>query len=67
MPFSEGLAAVKTDESWGFIDTTGKLAITPQFEFARPFEDGLALVRIHGKQTYITKTGAFVIDPFARK
>jgi hypothetical protein len=63
-PFSEGLAAVKTDDGWGFIDPTGKMVIDPQFDDARSFQDGLAFVSVLGKEAYITKTGAFVVDPF---
>jgi hypothetical protein len=63
-PFSEGLAAVKTDAGWGFIDTTGKMVIDPQFDDAGSFTDGLAFVTALGKDAYITRTGAFVIDPF---
>lgn len=63
-PFSEGLAAVKTDGGWGFIDGTGKMVIDAQFDEARDFEDGLAFVGILGKEAYITKTGEFVVDPF---
>jgi hypothetical protein len=62
--FSEGLAAVKTDDGWGFIDTTGKMVIDPQFDNVESFQDGMAFVTILGKEAYITKTGAFVVDPF---
>jgi hypothetical protein len=62
-PFNEGLAAVKTDDGWGFIDTTGKLVIEPQFDNVGSFQDGLAFVSILGKEAYITKSGAFVVDP----
>ena len=63
-PFSEGLAAVKTDDGWGFIDPTGKMVIDPQFDNVGSFQDGLAFVTALGKEAYITKTGAFVVDPF---
>ncbi|HVQ39627.1 MAG TPA: WG repeat-containing protein [Pyrinomonadaceae bacterium] len=62
--FSEGLAAVKTDDGWGFIDPTGKMVINPQFDEVGSFQDGLTFVKVLGKEAYITKTGAFVIDPF---
>jgi len=63
-PFSEGLAAVKTDEGWGFIDPTGRMVISPQFDTAGSFQNDLAFVTVLGKEAYITKTGAFVVDPF---
>lgn len=47
--FSEGLAAVKVGDKWGFIDKTGKMVIEPQFnprqaQFNSRFSDGLAAV-----------------------
>lgn len=43
--FSEGLAAVRADNrKLGYIDKTGKIAIPPQFLYARPFSEGLAAV-----------------------
>jgi ankyrin repeat protein len=64
--FSEGLAAVM-DEQFGYIDTNGEFAISPQFAYAGPFKDGLAGVGVirdgataHG---YIDRTGSFVIGP----
>jgi len=62
--FSEGLAAVKTDDGWGFIDGTGKMIIAPQFDEVGSFQDGLAYVKVLGREAYITKGGAFVVNPF---
>ena len=42
--FSEGLAAVKTDGLWGYIDTKGNTVIPEQFDIAFSFSEGLALV-----------------------
>ena len=68
--FSEGLAvAMRKDEKlWGFIDTTGKFAISPRFEtvpngYVNSFSDGLARIEVHGKFGYIDHTGEFVIKP----
>lgn len=63
-PFSQGLAAVKTDSGWGYINATGKLVVEPQFDSADEFQDGLAHVTALGKEAYITTAGAFVVDPF---
>jgi hypothetical protein len=41
-PFSDGLAAVRVDSKWGYIDKTGKFVIEPQFKGAGPFSEGLA-------------------------
>lgn len=50
--FSEGLAAVKADGKWGFIDTKGKMVIEPQFnpkqaQFNSQFSDGLVAVNFN--------------------
>jgi hypothetical protein len=62
--FSDGLAPVQTEDGWGFIDRTGKMVVTPQFDSADAFQNGLARVTALGKEAYITTTGAFVVDPF---
>jgi hypothetical protein len=61
--FSEGLAGVKVEGKWGFIDTNGKMVIPPQFDEALKFSEGLAAVFIECRWGYIDKTGAFVIKP----
>jgi hypothetical protein len=43
-PFSDGLAAVRVESKWGYIDKTGKFVIEPQFVGAGPFSEGLAAV-----------------------
>ena len=55
--FSEGLAAVKLDKKWGFIDKNGTMVIQPQFDETLAFRKGLAPVRLGHKWTYIDKTG----------
>jgi hypothetical protein len=69
-PFSEGLAAVKENETWGYIDKTGHYVIPAQFgdpEDPRggAFEEGLAFVtdpktKLHG---FIDRTGKYTIKP----
>jgi hypothetical protein len=43
--FSEGLAAVRQNNKWGFIDTTGRIAINFQFDDVKNFSNGLAWFR----------------------
>lgn len=43
-PFSEGLAAVKKNEKFGFINTKGELVIPCQYQYAGSFKEGLACV-----------------------
>lgn len=44
--FSEGMAAVQIGEKWGFIDTTGTLAVPATFLAASSFSEGLAAVEV---------------------
>lgn len=43
-PFSEGLAAVKKNDKFGFINTQGELVIPCQYQYAGSFKEGLACV-----------------------
>jgi hypothetical protein len=62
--FSEGLAAVRIKDKWGYIDKTGKIVAEAQFdEPIIPFSEGLALVKIENKYGYIDKKGEFAIKP----
>ncbi len=74
--FSEGLAPVKDRQSgkWGFIDTSGKMLIQPQFDerwtglegylwSSEGYHEGLAAVGQDGMWGYIDKTGDWVIQP----
>lgn len=42
--FSDGLAAVKKDGKWGYIDTEGKTVIPFQYDLAYEFNEGYAIV-----------------------
>jgi hypothetical protein len=59
--FSEGLCAVRIGDKWGYIDKTGAVVITPQFDSAGIFSEGLACVRKGRKVGYIDKTGKLAI------
>lgn len=73
--FSEKLAAVKINNLWGFIDTTGKMVIKPHFMSVGNFHEGKAVARIstkiylgglfgHKSRTgYIDRNGHFIIKP----
>ncbi|MFB2967844.1 WG repeat-containing protein [Aerosakkonema sp. BLCC-F183] len=62
--FSDGLARVKIDGKYGYIDKYGDVVIKPQFDEADDFYEGLAVVWISGQNSgYIDKTGNFVIQP----
>ena len=59
--FSDGLALVKKDYKRGFIDTTGKLVIPCEWDYAFFFSEGLADVEKDGKEGVIDTTGKLVI------
>lgn len=46
---SSKLYVVNVNGKYGYIDKTGKIIITPQFDEAYPFSEGLASVKIGGK------------------
>ena len=55
--FSEGLAAVKLNGKYGFIDKTGKEVIPLKYDGAYSFRKGLAKVKLNGKWIKIDKNG----------
>jgi hypothetical protein len=66
-PFSEGLAAVRIDGRFGYIDPTGKVIIKPQFDLAGKFNDGMAEVRVGDYTGVIGRDGKMLVRPrFAR-
>lgn len=62
-PETSNLFVIKDGGKYGYIDSTGKVVINPQFDYASSFEDGLALVKKGKKYSFIDKTGKIVIDP----
>ncbi|MDY2917087.1 MAG: WG repeat-containing protein [Muribaculaceae bacterium] len=59
--FSEGLASVKINGKWGFIDKTDTMVIPAKYDGALYFREGLASVKINGKWGFIDKTDTMVI------
>lgn len=60
--FSEGLAAFRIDETFGFIDKNGNMAIPNDYAFVHGFSEGLSAVWNNGKHGYIDKTGREIIS-----
>ncbi|MEI7998301.1 MAG: WG repeat-containing protein [Candidatus Omnitrophota bacterium] len=72
--FSDGLAAVKTNTKlkssnssrWGYLNTKGQFALTPQFDWAGDFYGGLARVGFEKndiRRGYVNKQGQMIWDP----
>ena len=61
--FSQGLAAVKENGRWGYVDRSGRLAVPAKYTSAGSFSEGLAAVRAGEKYGYIDKSGKEVVRP----
>ena len=59
--FHEGLACVKLNYKYGYIDKSGKEVIPCKYDGAQSFSEGLARVYLNGKDGYIDKSGKEVI------
>ncbi|MBX4919718.1 WG repeat-containing protein [Rhizobium bangladeshense] len=61
--FSEGLAAVRMNGLFGYIDTTGKVVIEPRFDLAGPFHDGFAEILVGQQTGVVSESGEVVLEP----
>ena len=61
--FNNGLAKVKKDKKWGYIDTTGNVVFPCRYNEVENFSDGLARVRVGTKWGLISSDGTEVIKP----
>ncbi|MBK1440011.1 WG repeat-containing protein [Parapedobacter sp. ISTM3] len=59
--FSEGLAAVKRDGKWGFINADNKAVIGFQYDYARSFKAGQAIVQQGDFFGVVNREGKLVI------
>jgi hypothetical protein len=64
LPFSEGLAAVRSGEKWGFIDASGRMEIPQQFIAAYYFHDGVAIAQIGSRDLLIDRSGKILAKDF---
>lgn len=62
-PFCNGIARVKLNHKWGFIDTTGNVIIAPKYNEVSNFSDGLAKVRLGQKWGLVDTKGTIIIKP----
>ena len=58
--FREGLAVVRKNNKWGYVDNTGTVKIPLIYDKAHGFINGVAWVVQNGKNKYINKHGACV-------
>lgn len=61
--FSEGIARVKLNSKWGFIDEAGNEIINPKYDEAGTFSEDATPVKFNGKYSLIDKTGKEIILP----
>jgi hypothetical protein len=61
--YFEGIAKIKANSKWGFVDSTGNVIVAPKYNQVENFSGGLAKVRIGSKWGLVDKTGAVVIKP----
>lgn len=62
-PFRDGLAAVRINGRWGYIDRGGKLVIQPSWTKAAPFYGGYAEVHVNDVAGVIDRRGRIVVRP----
>lgn len=62
-PFSEGLAAVRVNSKFGFINQQGEFVVEPIFDLAGKFDQGLAEVLIGSGVGAIDQAGNLVVPP----
>ena len=58
--FTEGLAPVKINDKWGYINKSGKMVIQPSYNFAGYFNNGYAIVNKGSQCVVINKQGTVV-------
>lgn len=62
--FSEGLCVVRNDQgNHGYIDTTGKIVIDFQFQYACKFENGKAKIQLNNHWGTLDKLGKIRLEP----
>ena len=59
--FYGGLAAVKKNGKYGYINTSGEVVIQYEYDYAGYFRGDLAIVQKNGKYGYINKSGTAVV------
>ena len=66
MPFSEGVAAVRIEGRYGYIDHRGEIVIAPRFDLAGEFYQGLAAILVGDRVGIINRAGEIVVPAMFR-
>jgi hypothetical protein len=66
-PLCEGYAAFYSGDRFGFVVSSDRVVVAPQYDAVGSFSFGLAPVRVGDKWGYINKTNAFVVPPTYRQ
>ena len=61
--YSEGMAAIRIQSKWGFMDRSGQTSIEPKFKSVKQFKEGYAGAKRKDKWGVIDQNGKWVIDP----
>jgi tetratricopeptide (TPR) repeat protein len=64
--FSQGLAAIKVGEKWGYINWAGRMVIQPQFDYADQFQEDRALIISQEKLGFIDRAGKEIVPPTSK-
>lgn len=64
--FSEGMAAFKDKDKFGFINQKKRIVIPAEYDYAMDFAEGLAAVEKDGLVGWIDKQGQYVLEPDLR-
>lgn len=59
--FSEGLAKIWFEGSYGYINTEGNIIIKPQFDHVEHFQEGMAVVSKENMQYFIDRQGKTIL------
>ena len=62
MSFSEGLAAIRENDKWGFIDRKGTVVVSVQYKSVQPFSGGYAIVLTDKVSILINRQGQPVLE-----
>ena len=60
-PFSKGLAEVRLNDKYGFVDKTGKEVVPPKYDYVGEFYKGLAPVKLNDQWGLMDTTGKEIL------